>query len=83
MAPAVSFMYLSSTVALTIGLPLSNVVLHTVLRKGLGRRLPALGLGLQDEEVQRVWRLVQDPLLTLRGQDSVLEDIKQSILRCC
>lgn len=62
MAPAVSFMYLSSTVALTVGVPISNAVTQAVVRRSLGRRLPALGLGAA--EVREVCSLL---LLTLLG----------------
>lgn len=45
-------MYLTSTVALTIGLPLSNAVMQAVLRRVLEGRL--LGLGVEVGEVFRV-----------------------------
>jgi hypothetical protein len=45
-------MYLTSTVALTIGLPLSNAVMQSVLRRSLAGRLFALGVGR--EEVAKV-----------------------------
>ncbi|KAH6847089.1 major facilitator superfamily domain-containing protein [Chaetomium sp. MPI-CAGE-AT-0009] len=45
LAPAISFMYLTSTVALTIGVPLSNAVMQAVLRRVLRGRLLALGVG--------------------------------------
>ena len=38
-------MYLSSTLAVTLGLPLSNAVMQTVLRRTLRSRL--LGLGFE------------------------------------
>lgn len=52
LAPAISFMYLTSTVALTIGLPLSNAVMQAVLRRALKGRL--LGLGVGAGEVVKV-----------------------------
>lgn len=52
MAPAISFMYLSSTVAVTIGLPLGNAVMQTGLRGSLTGRLR--GMGLIGEEVSKV-----------------------------
>jgi hypothetical protein len=45
-------MYLSSTIAVTLGLELSNAVLQTFLRRSLWGRLIALGLG--GDEIQRV-----------------------------
>ncbi len=45
LAPAISFMYLSSTLAVTLGLPLGNAVMQTVLRRTLRARL--LGLGFE------------------------------------
>jgi hypothetical protein len=48
-------MYLTSTVALTIGLPLSNAVMQAVLRRALEGRL--LGLGVGAEEVVKVCAL--------------------------
>ena len=38
-------MYLTSTVALTIGLPLANAVMQAVLRRALRGRLLGLGVG--------------------------------------
>ncbi|KAK4038051.1 major facilitator superfamily domain-containing protein [Parachaetomium inaequale] len=52
LAPAISFMYLTSTVALTIGVPLSNAVMQSVLRRSLAGRLFALGVG--GEEVKKI-----------------------------
>ncbi|EGS19311.1 uncharacterized protein CTHT_0047650 [Thermochaetoides thermophila DSM 1495] len=52
MAPAISFMYLSSTLGVTAGLPVINAVLQTALRRSLGWRLPALGLG--GEEARKI-----------------------------
>ncbi|KAK5659228.1 hypothetical protein OQA88_1319 [Cercophora sp. LCS_1] len=52
LAPAISFMYLSTTVWLTIGLPISNAAMQGALRKGLTARL--LGLGLGGAEVQEI-----------------------------
>jgi hypothetical protein len=52
LAPAISFMYLTSTIGLTIGVPLANAVTQTVLRRRLGKRL--LVLGLKSEEVRKV-----------------------------
>ncbi|KAK4142884.1 major facilitator superfamily domain-containing protein [Dichotomopilus funicola] len=52
LAPAISFMYLTTTVALTIGLPLSDTVMRGVLRRGLRGRL--VGLGLGGEEVGKI-----------------------------
>lgn len=46
LAPAISFMYLSSTLSLTVGLPLSNSVMQTVLRRTLRARLLDLGMGV-------------------------------------
>ncbi|KAK0713926.1 major facilitator superfamily domain-containing protein [Lasiosphaeria miniovina] len=44
MAPAVAFMYLSSTVWFMVGLAATNAVLQTTLRRSLLRRLLAIGL---------------------------------------
>ncbi|KAK3361991.1 major facilitator superfamily domain-containing protein [Lasiosphaeria ovina] len=44
MAPAVAFMYLSSTVWFMVGLAATNAVLQTALRRSLLRRLLAIGL---------------------------------------
>jgi hypothetical protein len=52
MAPAISFMYLSVTMSVTIGMPLANAVMQTVLRARLDSRLPALGL--TSDEVRKV-----------------------------
>lgn len=52
MAPAISFMYLSSAIAATIGMPVSYAVMQAGLRRSLNGRLPALGLG--PDEGQRV-----------------------------
>jgi hypothetical protein len=52
LAPAISFMYLSTTIAVTLGLALSNAVLQTFLRRSLWGRLVALGLG--GDEIQPV-----------------------------
>ncbi|KAK3689680.1 major facilitator superfamily domain-containing protein [Podospora appendiculata] len=52
MAPAISFMYLSTTVFITIGLPLSNAIMHAPLRWGLQSRL--LALGLSGAEIQKI-----------------------------
>lgn len=52
LAPAISFMYLTTTVALTIGLPLSDAVMRGVLRRVLEGRLIGLGLGVG--EVRKV-----------------------------
>lgn len=51
-APATAFMYLSTTVWMTIGLPVSNAAMQMSLRAGLERRL--LGLGLEGAEIQQV-----------------------------
>ncbi|KAM7211592.1 Major facilitator superfamily domain containing protein [Rhypophila decipiens] len=52
MAPAVSFMYLTTTVWTTIGLPLSNTVMQTALKWSLSDRLLDLGFGAA--EVQKI-----------------------------
>ncbi|KAK0750096.1 major facilitator superfamily domain-containing protein [Schizothecium vesticola] len=44
MSPAVSFMYLSGTVSITIGLALSNAAMQSTLHRTLLARLIALGL---------------------------------------
>ncbi|KAK0716684.1 major facilitator superfamily domain-containing protein [Apiosordaria backusii] len=44
-APSISFMYLSSTVALTMGLSVSNAVMKAALRRTLFNRLAGLGFG--------------------------------------
>jgi hypothetical protein len=44
MAPAISFMYLSTTVWITIGLPISNAAMQASLRSTLQTRLTDLGL---------------------------------------
>jgi hypothetical protein len=41
-------MYLSSTLSITLGLPLINAVLQTTLQQSLVKRLVALGLGAGD-----------------------------------
>ncbi|KAK1833433.1 major facilitator superfamily-domain-containing protein [Podospora conica] len=52
MSPAVSFMYLSGTVSITIGLAVSNAAMQSTLRRTLLARLVALGLG--DGAVQEI-----------------------------
>ncbi|KAK3305409.1 major facilitator superfamily domain-containing protein [Chaetomium strumarium] len=52
LAPAISFMYLTGTIGLTIGVPLANAVTQTVLRRRLGKRL--LALGLRGQEVRKI-----------------------------
>ncbi|KAK3367517.1 major facilitator superfamily-domain-containing protein [Podospora didyma] len=52
MAPAIAFMYLSSTVCFTIGLAVVNAVLQSTLRAYLESRL--LVLGLSAFEIQRI-----------------------------
>ncbi|KAM7184561.1 Major facilitator superfamily domain containing protein [Naviculisporaceae sp. PSN 640] len=52
MAPAVSFMYLTTTVWTTIGLPLSNTIMQTALRWTLRERL--LDIGLETAEIQKI-----------------------------
>ena len=59
-APAISFMYLTSTIAVTVGLPAANAVMLTVLRRSLGARLPALGLAR--DEVRKVRTLSISPM---------------------
>lgn len=44
-APSISFMYLSSTIALTMGLSVSNAVMKAALRRTLFNRLAGLGFG--------------------------------------
>ncbi|KAL2163608.1 hypothetical protein VTH06DRAFT_5666 [Thermothelomyces fergusii] len=44
LAPAISFMYLTTTVAITLGVPLSNAVMQGALRRSLWRKLLALGV---------------------------------------
>ncbi|AEO67840.1 uncharacterized protein THITE_2116958, partial [Thermothielavioides terrestris NRRL 8126] len=51
-APAISFMYLTTTIAVTLGLPVANAVMQAALRRSLGARLPALGLA--PDEVRRI-----------------------------
>jgi len=51
-APATAFMYLSTTVCMTIGLPFSNAIMQASLRAGLERRL--LGLGFDGVVIQQV-----------------------------
>jgi hypothetical protein len=41
-------MYLSSTIAVTLGLPLSNAVMQGALRRTLRARLLGLGFGVGD-----------------------------------
>ncbi|KAK0648884.1 major facilitator superfamily domain-containing protein [Cercophora newfieldiana] len=48
MAPAVSFMYLSTTVWITIGLPVSSAAMQASLRSTLQTRLLKLGLSGKD-----------------------------------
>ena len=41
-------MYLSSTLSVTVGLPLSNAVMQTVLRRTLRAKLLDLGMGVAE-----------------------------------
>ncbi|KAL2137841.1 hypothetical protein VTI28DRAFT_8005 [Corynascus sepedonium] len=52
LAPAISFMYLTTTVAITLGVPLSNAVLQGALRRSLTKRL--LGLGFAGDEIAKI-----------------------------
>ncbi|KAK4246514.1 major facilitator superfamily domain-containing protein [Corynascus novoguineensis] len=52
LAPAISFMYLTTTVAITLGVPLSNAVLQAALRRSLAGRL--LGLGFAGDEIAKI-----------------------------
>ncbi|KAK3346162.1 major facilitator superfamily domain-containing protein [Lasiosphaeria hispida] len=52
MAPAISFMYLSTTVFMTIGLPISSAAMQSALRSSLEARL--VRLGLDSVEVQQI-----------------------------
>jgi predicted MFS family arabinose efflux permease len=63
MAPAISFMYLSSAIAVTIGMPVSNAVMQTALRWSLNTRLPALGLG--SEEIRKVTLRIMNKISNL------------------
>ncbi|KAL2179355.1 major facilitator superfamily domain-containing protein [Thermothelomyces heterothallicus CBS 202.75] len=59
LAPAISFMYLTTTIAITLGVPLSNAVMQSALRRSLWRRLIALRLG-GDEIAKIVENTVSD-----------------------
>ncbi|KAK3904695.1 major facilitator superfamily domain-containing protein [Staphylotrichum tortipilum] len=75
LAPAISFMYLSSTLAVTVGLPLSNAVMQTVLRRTLRERL--FGLGLGGEEVGKI---IASTLSDVDFVDRVTGKIRESII---
>lgn len=68
LAPAISFMYLSSTLAVTLGLPLSNAVMQAVLRRTLRGRLLGLGFELGAiAEVRALFLLFLSCLVVLLG----------------
>ncbi|AEO60122.1 hypothetical protein MYCTH_2129215 [Thermothelomyces thermophilus ATCC 42464] len=52
LAPAISFMYLTTTIAITLGVPLSNAVMQSALRRSLWRRL--IALGLDGDEIAKI-----------------------------
>ncbi|KAK4152204.1 major facilitator superfamily domain-containing protein [Chaetomidium leptoderma] len=75
LAPAISFMYLSSTVAVTVGLPLSNAVMQTVLRRSLRARLAALGMG-----VNEVRRIIENTLSDVDFVDRVTGKVREAVV---
>ncbi|KAH6615459.1 major facilitator superfamily domain-containing protein [Chaetomium sp. MPI-SDFR-AT-0129] len=75
LAPAISFMYLTTTVALTIGLPLSDTVMRGVLKRGLRGRL--VGLGLGGGEVKQI---IESTVSDVDFIDRVSGSIRQAIV---
>ncbi|KAL2264168.1 hypothetical protein VTK26DRAFT_1286 [Humicola hyalothermophila] len=75
LAPAISFMYLSSTVAITIGLPLANAVMQTGLRAGLSGRLVRLGLGADE-----VSKIIDSTISDVNFIDHVAGNIRNAIV---
>ncbi|KAH6623799.1 major facilitator superfamily domain-containing protein [Chaetomium tenue] len=75
LAPAISFMYLTSTVALTIGLPLSNAVMQAVLRRVLEGRLLGLGVGRGE-----VVRIIESTVSDVDFIDRVTGKVREAIV---
>ncbi|KAK3989764.1 major facilitator superfamily domain-containing protein [Cladorrhinum sp. PSN332] len=75
MAPAVSFMYLSSTIALTMGLSVSSAVEGVTLRWMLGHKLAGLGLGA--EEIQKI---VLDAISDVDFVDHITGPVKDAVV---
>ena len=85
LAPAISFMYLSSTLAVTLGLPLGNAVMQTVLRRTLRARLLGLGFELGAiAEVSVLFLLIhRNHVLTIhsRGIDCRKHSLRRGLCR--
>ncbi|KAG7284035.1 hypothetical protein NEMBOFW57_010394 [Staphylotrichum longicolle] len=75
LAPAISFMYLSSTLSLTVGLPLSNSVMQTVLRRTLRARLLDLGM-----EVGEISKIIENTVSDVDFVDSVTAKVRDAIV---
>ncbi|KAK3291893.1 major facilitator superfamily domain-containing protein [Chaetomium fimeti] len=75
LAPAISFMYLISTVALTIGLPLSNAVMQTVLRRVLRGRLLGLGVGAGE-----VAKIIESTVSDVDFVDRVTGSVREAVV---
>ncbi|KAL1835490.1 hypothetical protein VTJ49DRAFT_6627 [Mycothermus thermophilus] len=75
LAPAISFMYLSSTLAVTLGLPIVNAVLQASLESSLARRLVALGLGSGE-----VAEIVENTLSDVDFVDRVTGPVREAVV---
>ncbi|KAK3321999.1 major facilitator superfamily domain-containing protein [Apodospora peruviana] len=75
MAPAISFMYLTTTVWLTIGLPVSNSIMQTALRWTLQSRLLALGFGAT--EIQQI---LSDALSDVDYVDHATRTVSEAVV---
>ncbi|KAL2268224.1 hypothetical protein VTJ83DRAFT_3070 [Remersonia thermophila] len=75
LAPAISFMYLSTTLAVTLGLPIVNAVLQSFLEKSLVRRLVALGLGRRE-----IAKVIESTLSDVDFVDRVTGPVREAVV---
>ncbi|KAK4223966.1 major facilitator superfamily domain-containing protein [Podospora fimiseda] len=74
-APAVSFMYLSSTIALTMGLSVSSAVEGVALRWMLNHKLADLGFGA--EEIRKI---IGDAISDVDFVDRITGQVKDAVV---
>ncbi|KAK4201707.1 putative multidrug resistance protein [Triangularia verruculosa] len=74
-APSISFMYLSSTIALTMGLSVSNAVMQAALRRSLFNRLSELGFGAVE-----IARIIAETVADVDYVDRVTGAVQKAVI---
>ncbi|KAL2151481.1 hypothetical protein VTH82DRAFT_6579 [Thermothelomyces myriococcoides] len=75
LAPAISFMYLTTTLGIMLGVPLSNAVMQSALRRSLWSRLLGLGIGRD-----KIAKIVENTVSDVNFVDHITGRVRDAVV---